>query len=619
MNESHRSSDADNCIGGTLPQHRSRQCKLSGHRLARRLLALTVLTLTAFGQTGNGFQRETPPTTETKAVQATTKNDGYVGSQACGGCHLGIYRQYMRTGMGRSISSVSPALLQNLQVPAVYANPRIDRHFEVTVKDGKLYESEYALDGSGKETFRDEHQLEWIIGAGANGIGAIARRGDYLFEAPLTFYTRSRTWEMSPGYESTDLGFNRPILPACLFCHSGRSNPIVGSDGRYGSIVFSEMPIGCEKCHGPGASHIETVKNGKPGSGPAIVNPESLTPVLANNICMACHEIGDERILKPGKQYKDIRPGELLDNTLSIFMTPPTREAPPDKDHLQHYYALTLSKCYRASGGRLSCITCHDPHLEPAKEQVPVFFNKRCMSCHTGESCKGPMKARQQSSPPDNCIGCHMPKRDVGLLAHSNLTNHRIIAQADEPFPESTFSQTTVALPDLVHLNAAPGMQSVAPPLFTLLQVYGDLAGHSPEYGPSYNRILDQLQESEPSRALVQAALGRRCLQSGNLQEATEHLQKALTIGEPPSAVYADLSEALDRLGQREQGVAMLQKGIQQDPFNPLLQRSLVFRFIDLKQYANARAAMSRYTEAFPQDFFMREKFAVAMEGARPQ
>ena len=63
----------------------------------------------------------------------------------------------------------------------------------------------------------------------------------------------------------------------------------------------------------------------------------------------------------------------------------------------------------------------------------------------------------------------------------------------------------------------------------------------------------------------------------------------------------------------------MLQKGIHEDPFNPLLQRSLVFRLIDLKQFANARAAMSRYAEAFPQDFFMREKFAVAMEGAHAQ
>lgn len=587
----------------------------------RWVLVLTVLAFTAFGQTGNKLQRATPSTTESDAVQATTKNDRYVGSRACGGCHSEIYREYMQTGMGRSMSSVSPALLQNLHVPAVYSNQRLDRHYEVTVRDGKLYESEYALDGSGREIFRDEHQLEWIIGSGANGIGAIVRRGDYLFESPLTLYAGTMTWEMSPGYEATDIGFSRPILSGCLFCHSGRSNPIYGSEGRFENTVFSEMPIGCENCHGPGAAHIATLTSGATGKqgSSAIVNPAGLSPDLANNICMACHEIGDERILKPGKEYKDIRPGEPLDNTLSIFMTPPTREAPPDKDHLQHYYAMTLSKCYRASGGRLSCITCHDPHMEPAKDEVPALFNKRCMSCHSDESCRLQREARQQSSPPDNCIGCHMPKREIGFIAHASLTNHRITAQANEPFPESAFSQTTAALPDLVHLNPAPGKQDDVPPLLTLLQVYGELAAHKPEYGTPYYRVLGQLQQTEPNYALVQAALGRRCLQSGNLQEAIEHLKRSLAIGKPQSAVYSDLSEALDKVGQREQGLTMLQEAVREDPFNPLLQRSLVFRLIDLKQYANARAAMSRYSDLFPQDFFMRQKFAVAMEGAPAQ
>jgi tetratricopeptide repeat protein len=604
-----------------LRQHRAQQYELSRPRRARGMLVLAVLAVTAFGQTGDNFQRAGPSTTESDAVQATTKNDGYVGSQTCGDCHSEIYRQYMRTGMGRSMSSVSsvaPALLQKLHVPALYSNQRLDRRYDLIARDGKLYESEYALDGSGRTIFREEHQLEWIVGSGANGIGAIVRRGDHLFEAPLTLYTSTKTWEMSPGYESTDVGFSRPILTACLSCHSGRSNPIPGSDGRYENNVFSEIPIGCENCHGPGAAHINAATSGALGKGRsfAIVNPARLTPNLANNICMRCHEIGDERILKPGKEYKDIRPGEPLDNTLSIFMTPPTREAPPDKDHLQHYYAMTLSKCYRASGGRLSCITCHDPHVEPAEEEAPAFFNKRCIRCHADQSCKLATEARQDSSPPDNCIGCHMPKRDIGFIAHSSLTNHRIIAQANEPFPESTFSQSTAALPDLVHLNPAPGEQDAAPPLLTLLQTYGDLAGHIPEYGPSYYRVLDQLQQTEPNVALVQAALGRRCLQVGDLQEAIEHLKQSLAIGSTQSMVYSDLSEALDKTGQRERGLAMLQKAIQVDPFNPLLQRSLVFRLIDLKQYANARAAMSRYSEIFPQDFFMRQKFAVAMESA---
>ena len=316
-----------------MQERRSQQYELTGHRSAHFALVLTVLAITAFGQTASEVKRSTPSTAESDAVQTTTEDNGYVGSQACGSCHAEIYKKYMRTGMGRSmssISSVSPALLQNLHVPAVYANQRLDRHYDVMSRDGKLYESEYALDGKGKDIFREEHQLEWFIGSGENGIGAIVRRDDYLFEAPLTLYTRTMTWEMSPGYESTDIGFSRPILPECLFCHSGRSNPIPGNDGSFENTVFPEMPIGCENCHGPGAAHIDALTSDATGRGGslAIVNPARLTPDLANNICMACHEIGDERILRTGKEYKDIRPGEFLDNyTVDSYNAPNARGA----------------------------------------------------------------------------------------------------------------------------------------------------------------------------------------------------------------------------------------------------------------------------------------------------
>ena len=63
----------------------------------------------------------------------------------------------------------------------------------------------------------------------------------------------------------------------------------------------------------------------------------------------------------------------------------------------------------------------------------------------------------------------------------------------------------------------------------------------------------------------------------------------------------------------------MLQKANQVDPFNPLLQRSLILRFIDLQQHAHTRAATNRYSEIFPQDFIMRQKFEVAMQSAPEQ
>src|SRR5580692_11328768 len=67
--------------------------------------------------------------------------------------------------------------------------------------------------------------------------------------------------------------------------------------------------------------HIVSMKNRtSKGAATQIINPARLSPYLADNICMACHQTGDVRVLQPGKSYQDVRPGHPLDDTLSILM-----------------------------------------------------------------------------------------------------------------------------------------------------------------------------------------------------------------------------------------------------------------------------------------------------------
>ena len=127
------------------------------------------------------------------------------------------------------------------------------------------------------------------------------------------------------------------------------------------------------------------------------MNPARLTPYLADNICMACHQTGDVRVLKPGKTYQDVRPGQPLDDTLSILMVPTHARVSTRADHVQHYYSMTLSKCYRASAGRLGCITCHDPHTQPTAAEAPQYFAAKCLTCHTNQTCKLPLAARREN------------------------------------------------------------------------------------------------------------------------------------------------------------------------------------------------------------------------------
>src|SRR5215831_334776 len=119
----------------------------------------------------------------------------YIGSRTCGGCHLKIYQGYIRTAMGRSITlAADPDRLDNVPRAASIFSEKLKRHFEVSRRDTAVYQSEYELDGSGHEIFRTTYRLEYAIGSGVNGYTYIVRRGNHLFQAPLSYYSRKRDW-----------------------------------------------------------------------------------------------------------------------------------------------------------------------------------------------------------------------------------------------------------------------------------------------------------------------------------------------------------------------------------------------------------------------------------------
>jgi hypothetical protein len=527
--------------------------------------------------------------------------------------------------MGRSMTPVSPELLKSLPGSASIYDAHLDRHFDVFTRDGKLYQSEYQIDAQGKEVFRNTHAIQWIIGANANGFGGLIAHDDYLFEAPLSYYPSLGNWALSPGYQRGDYGFNRVIAPGCISCHSGRPQPASTGIGKYQEPPFAQLAVGCENCHGPGSTHVEAMGEGESyakGKDPTIANPAHMAPALANDLCMSCHQTGDTRVYQPGKTYQDYRPGTPLDRIMAILMVPPTRDNPPREDHVEHYYSMTMSKCYRASESSknpMRCITCHDPHIEPTGAQGAAYFNGKCMSCHTAQSCTAPAETRhvallpgdQPGTVPDNCVGCHMQKREGVAITHTSITNHRIVARPDEPFPDAAFAQTTPALPDLIYLNRAPGDTSPLPGV-TLLQAYDQLKEQHPEYEASWLRTLSDLEKNEPGNAVVQAALGARDRKGNRLDQAWEHFENSLRLDPAQAAVYAQLSEIAEQKGRAGDAAELARKSVALDPFNASFRKTLVLRLINAKQYEEAQSAMEKYMQDFPEDDFMRKMLAIA-------
>ncbi|HKR31853.1 MAG TPA: hypothetical protein VJT08_15335 [Terriglobales bacterium] len=548
--------------------------------------------LTASAQTSGNSH----PTKLAQAYQPMAA--GYVGSQECALCHPDIYEKYSRTQMGRSMTPATPASLAGVPTLASFFDQRLNRHFELFVRDGSVYESEYEMTAEAKEVFRDTRKLDWIIGAGQNAIGALVRKGDYVFEAPLSFYSNVRQWALSPGYEYADFGFTRPILPACIACHSGRPQPIVNGHGKFRDPAFRELAVGCENCHGPGEAHIAAA------STDTIVNPAKLSGWLADNICLRCHQTGDARVLREGKDYGDFRPGAPLSETLSVYMVPFGPQSPPRDDLLEHVLSMRLSKCYRSREGRLKCITCHDPHVQPTKAEAPAYFREKCLTCHSEQSCKLPLTQRHAQNPPDDCTGCHMPKRDVKVISHAVLTNHRIVATTNESFPDSAFHMTTPELPDLVDLTSGLGEQE-KPSLLTMLKAYRQVMLSHPEYRERYWKMAKQLEASEPNNVLVMEALADLALQQKTLQgvmTAIEYLDRARKLGSTEPSDFEQLAKMLLAIHQEKRAVEVLREGIALIPYDQNLYQLSLTSFSSLKQPSEACKVAASAGALFPQN-----------------
>jgi hypothetical protein len=237
-------------------------------------------------------------------------------------------------------------------------------------------------------------KLDIWIGSGAHGRSYLYLRGDRLFEAPVTWY-RDRGWAASPGYENdANSDWSRPIDRACLWCHTSGAKPIHGTANRYAAPVFMHGGLSCERCHAADAKHFN--------------NPAKLAEGAREDVCRQCHMLAGRTEL-PGRSFYEFRPGMRLDRLVRYQVTVQRPDSPLSTTN--HFERLAESACAKASGSRLWCGTCHNPHPAGASDR-----NDSCRNCHGATRCgRGP-----------DCAACHMPRNPAPDAGHSILTDHWI-------------------------------------------------------------------------------------------------------------------------------------------------------------------------------------------------
>jgi len=184
----------------------------------------------------------------------------------------------------------------------------------------------------------------------------------------------------------------------CFGCHA--TNAV--SDQQ---LTLDKMTPGvqCSHCHEATDAHLAALVkgSGKPVVPPELLKLRDMSAEQASNFCGRCHRTWSDVVVHQAYNIGDVR-----------FQP----------------YRLWSSLCYDPDDPRISCLACHDPHVEPNTQLTD--YDPKCQACHGG----GKAGAKACPVSKHNCASCHMPKTDLPG-AHYKFTDHRIrIVKPNEPF-----------------------------------------------------------------------------------------------------------------------------------------------------------------------------------------
>ena len=509
--------------------------------------------------------------------------NAYVDPAWCAQCHADIAKTYALTGMGRSFSKISGDAVAEKLPSQPYFHAPSQSYFAMVKHDGRAFERRWQIGFDGQETNVEEKRIDYIVGSGNHArtyLHLTAR--NTLEQLPFGWYAKNAgTWAMIPGFDRADYpGSTRQVHYECMFCHNGYPKiPAANAEEDAEPVYQLPLPLGidCQRCHGPGQRHIETVS--KPGATAeeireSIVNPGRLGPEREMEVCMQCH-LETSSLLLPHSIERADRgpfsyiPGQPLGDFRLSFDRAPGKNT--RFEVASAAYRLRESQCFLQTQTKdaehgLTCTTCHDPHNIPRGEAATVHYDSVCETCHATELAP---RVTAGSHPSDqDCISCHMPKRRTDDAIHIVMTDHLIQRRP----PADLFAAK------------AEYYESPATSYKGEVDLY-----YPPKLAPTAANQLD-----------VAAA---QVKDESNLRAGIPELAALLEKYRPANALYyTDLADALQAAGNASQSSAMYEEALRHAPSSAVILLKLGRAQMDWQQWTKAESTLRRLTSETPDD-----------------
>ncbi len=411
---------------------------------------------TKFDDFVSNLERQADATAKMPVIQTNAsviKLGAYAGSEKCGRCHTGIYRQWAQSGMSK--------MLRPYQPKNVLGDFEKDNKFytgdDVVYQDGKLQITArpgHALFArtvirNGRHFFDirqsdgqwHSYPVDYTIGSKWQQAYATKLPNGQIHVFPIQYNVAAKAWLNywkvidAPGTERTN-PYNWEKLDAstsyefnCAVCHTSQLRNSLGAGFDVDNLIFREPGVDCEMCHGPSAAHVEAMTAGAlPKKNP--LEPPVEFDKISNRdfvaICSQCHMQSNVHPAGPRGELNYSTTGTFFLKNVSLPLDGFTRGAFFwDGRFRQTTFiveALERSKCFRK--GQASCGTCHNPHTHnessnPKSLKFPDRPDLMCTGCHTQFQDTNSAAAHTHhplDTEASRCVSCHMPRIMDALL-----------------------------------------------------------------------------------------------------------------------------------------------------------------------------------------------------------